>query len=49
LLDHALAQLAADGAKQTIIDWTNLVDFYGKFGFEVTRTYRTLSLRLDEA
>jgi len=49
LLDHALAQLAADGAKQTIIDWTNLVDFYGKFGFEVTRTYRTFSLRLDEA
>ena len=49
LLDHALGQLAQDGAAQTIIDWTNLIDFYGKYGFEVTRTYRQMTRHLNDA
>ncbi|MCH8980077.1 MAG: GNAT family N-acetyltransferase [Armatimonadetes bacterium] len=41
LLAAGLAGLRDLGARRTIIDWTTLVDFYGKHGFEVSRTYRT--------
>lgn len=47
LLGYALLAQKEEGVKQCIIDWTTLLDFYGKFGFEVTRRYHALSLRLD--
>jgi len=47
LLGEALAHLRNKGAQRSIIDWTGLVDFYGRHGFEVTRRYRYLSLSLD--
>ncbi len=46
LLGAALQHLANSGAKQSIIDWTTLVEFYGKHGFEPTRTYRSAKLDL---
>lgn len=47
LLDQALCELQHRGVHRCSIDWTGLIDFYGKFGFEVSRTYRTMSLKLD--
>ena len=48
-LDHALVELRRRGARQTIIDWTSLVDYYGTQGFSINRAYRSyrLSLRAD--
>jgi predicted N-acetyltransferase YhbS len=46
LLRAALVELKRRGAQQTIIDWTTLVDFYGKVGFSVTRTYIPMTLSL---
>lgn len=46
LLGQALVELKQRGARQTIIDWTGLVDFYGKHGFEPARRYRSMSLVL---
>ncbi|MGV3618929.1 MAG: GNAT family N-acetyltransferase [Fimbriimonas sp.] len=48
LLGHALADLRDRGVRQCIIDWTTLLEFYGKHGFEPTRRYRSLSLRLGD-
>ncbi len=48
LLGAALESLRDRGARRTIIDWTTLVDFYGRHGFEPTRRYRSLALRLGE-
>jgi hypothetical protein len=42
-----LEHLRDHGARRTIIDWTGLVDFYGKHGFEVTRTYNYMTLDLE--
>jgi predicted N-acetyltransferase YhbS len=47
LLGKALEHLRDHGARRTIIDWTGLVDFYGKHGFEVTRTYNYMTLDLE--
>lgn len=47
LLGAALEELRRRGTHRAIIDWTGLVDFYGKHGFQVTRTYRSLTLPLD--
>ncbi len=47
LLGAALLGLQSRGVRRTIIDWTGLVDFYGKHGFEPTRWYRQFALRLD--
>ncbi len=41
LLAYALCSLRDQGARQTIIDWTVLTDFYGLHGFEVSREYVT--------
>lgn len=41
LLGAALNELRSRGARQSIIDWTGLIDFYGTHGFKVTRRYRT--------
>lgn len=48
LLSAALCHLRDLGVRRCIIDWTGLVDFYGRHGFEVTRTYRMSSLRLGD-
>ncbi|MHB8636178.1 MAG: GNAT family N-acetyltransferase [Fimbriimonadaceae bacterium] len=47
LLGGALTELKQRGVENCIIDWTGLVDFYGKHGFVVTRTYDSLALPLD--
>ena len=47
LLGAALTELKSRGVEKCIIDWTGLVEFYGKHGFEVTRTYDSLVLPLD--
>ena len=47
LLSAALRELRESGTARTIIDWTDLVDYYGAQGFSVARTYR--SYRLDLA
>lgn len=39
LLVAGLAQLAAAGARATVIDWTDLLAFYGKCGFTPFRCY----------
>lgn len=48
LLGAALEDLRDRGTRQCIIDWTTLVDFYGKHGFEPTRRYQTLTLKLTD-
>lgn len=48
LLGEALADLRDRGVDRCIIDWTTLVDFYGRHGFEPTRRYRSLTLRLGD-
>jgi GNAT superfamily N-acetyltransferase len=47
LLGEALVQLRDRGVRKCIIDWTNLAPFYEKHGFEVTRRYRYMTLKLD--
>lgn len=47
LLGAALQQLKTDGVARCIIDWTVLVDFYRKFGFEVSREYKSMTLNLE--
>jgi ribosomal protein S18 acetylase RimI-like enzyme len=47
LLGNALTHLKEKGVGRCIIDWTNLAEFYGRHGFEVTRRYRTMALNLD--
>lgn len=46
ILGASLSRLRDEGARQTIIDWTSLVDFYGMHGFHVTRQYASYSLEL---
>lgn len=48
LLGAALEDLRDRGVRRCIIDWTTLVEFYGKHGFEPSRRYRSLSLRLGD-
>lgn len=43
LLAAGLVELQKRGARRTIIDWTTLVDFYGRHGFQVTRRYAMLA------
>lgn len=42
VLDAGLRRLHNNGINGCVIDWTELVDFYGKFGFEPLRKYRQL-------
>lgn len=42
LLDAALCPLRDQGVRGCVIDWTDLVDFYGKFGFARYREYLIL-------
>jgi GNAT superfamily N-acetyltransferase len=47
LLGSALEHLRDKGVDRCIIDWTGLVDFYGKHGFVPTRRYTSMSLVLE--
>ena len=47
LLGKALEHQRDTGVHRCIIDWTTLVGFYGGHGFEVSRTYRSMTLSLD--
>jgi GNAT superfamily N-acetyltransferase len=42
LLDSSLRRLHDNGVNGCVIDWTTLIDFYGKFGFERYRAYTML-------
>jgi predicted N-acetyltransferase YhbS len=42
LLDAGLGYLRDQGVRGCVIDWTDLVDFYGKFGFKPYREYAIL-------
>ncbi len=42
LLDAGLRRLRDSGVRGCVIDWTDLLDFYGKFGFEPYRRYTML-------
>jgi predicted N-acetyltransferase YhbS len=42
LLDAGLRRLHNNGVNGCIIDWTTLLDFYGRFGFAPHRSYLTL-------
>jgi GNAT superfamily N-acetyltransferase len=46
LLDAGLRRLHSNGINGCVIDWTNLLEFYGKFGFTPYRTYFILSKTL---
>lgn len=46
VVNAALANLAARGVRGCVIDWTDLVDFYAKFGFRPFREYIMLWKRL---
>lgn len=48
LLAASLLGLKQRGVRRCIIDWTNLVDFYGKHGFDVSRRYKTFTLQLTQ-
>jgi len=43
LMDGALQRLRAAGVRGCVIDWTTIVDFYGKFGFTPYREYIILA------
>lgn len=43
LLVAGLQHLQSLGVRRCIIDWTSLVDFYGKYGFRVNRRYQPLT------
>lgn len=47
-LGMALEHLKSLGVRRCIIDWTTLEDFYGRHGFEITRRYKSCSLRLAD-
>ena len=38
-LDAGLHYLHSRGVAGCVIDWTGIVDFYGKFGFKPSRAY----------
>jgi GNAT superfamily N-acetyltransferase len=42
LLDAGLRRLRDHGVDGCVIDWTTLLDFYGKFGFQPYREYKVL-------
>jgi GNAT superfamily N-acetyltransferase len=46
LLDASLRRLHATGVNGCVIDWTNLLTFYGRFGFTPLRTYTPLTRTL---
>jgi predicted N-acetyltransferase YhbS len=47
VLDAGLTHLRNHGVRGCVIDWTGLVDFYGKFGFKPYRRYAMLAKNLQ--
>jgi predicted N-acetyltransferase YhbS len=47
LLDAGLRRLRDAGVDGCVIDWTGLLDFYGKFGFTPYREYTMLAKRVE--
>ncbi len=47
LLDAGLVHLRDHGVRGCVIDWTGLLEFYGKFGFKPYRQYVMLLKTLD--
>lgn len=47
VLGKALLRLKEQGVRRCTIDWTTLVDFYGKFGFKPSRRYMGCELPLE--
>lgn len=43
LLDAGLRCLRDQGVRGCVIDWTNLIEFYGKFGFKPYRQYAIMT------
>jgi GNAT superfamily N-acetyltransferase len=43
VLDAGLRRLRTNGVRGCVIDWTRLLDFYGKFGFSAYREYLPMS------
>lgn len=43
VLVRALSGLKQAGVRRCLIDWTGLTEFYGKYGFEVTRRYQGMT------
>ncbi len=43
LLVAGLNHLKSLGVQQCIIDWTSLIEFYGKYGFRVNRRYQPMT------
>jgi GNAT superfamily N-acetyltransferase len=39
LLNRSITYVAESGAERMVIDWTNLVEFYAKAGFQVWKSY----------
>jgi predicted N-acetyltransferase YhbS len=46
LLAAGLSELKSRGCRFTVIDWTDLLDFYAKFGFGIWKSYRMYSKHL---
>jgi predicted N-acetyltransferase YhbS len=49
LLDGGLRHLRDSGVRGCVIDWTSLLTFYGKFGFEPYREYAVMIKELSSA
>lgn len=43
LMEFCVQELRARGVLTMVIDWTNLLDFYGKMGFKVWKRYELMS------
>ena len=48
VVDAGLRRLRDAGVRGCVIDWTGLLDFYGKFGFKPHRKYLMLSKKLAD-
>ncbi|MDD2258713.1 MAG: GNAT family N-acetyltransferase [Bacilli bacterium] len=46
LIKLGVTSLLKRGVKEILIDWTGLLDFYSKYGFEVWKSYTTASKNL---
>ncbi len=47
LIDAAALHMQSLGVDGCVIDWTSLVDFYGKFGFKIYNQYMSLTKRIE--
>lgn len=48
LVDAAASHMQILGVDGCVIDWTSLVDFYGKFGFKIYNQYISLSKLIEK-